>query len=147
MPNHVENRLTFDCSRERLQEILTAVSRDQDKEVDGKFGVGTFDFEKVIPMPEDIYRWNLGSAERELYGKKNWYDWSVWNWGTKWNSYSNRFDGDTLYFHTAWAAPHPVIEKLSEQFPDVRISHRWADEDLGCNCGERDYQDGEIVSY
>lgn len=56
MPNHVENRLTFDCSRERLQEILTAVSRDQDKEVDGKFGVGTFDFEKVIPMPEDIYR-------------------------------------------------------------------------------------------
>ena len=49
MPNHVENRLTFDCSRERLQEILTAVSRDQDKEVDGKFGVGTFDFEKVIP--------------------------------------------------------------------------------------------------
>lgn len=81
MPNHVENRLTFDCSRERLQEILTAVSRDQDKEVDGKFGVGTFDFEKVIPMPEDIYRGNLGSAERELYGKKNWYDWSVWNWG------------------------------------------------------------------
>ena len=147
MPNHVENRLTFDCSRERLQEILTAVSRDQDKEVDGKFGVGTFDFEKVTPMPEDIYRGNLGSAERELYGKKNWYDWSVWNWGTKWNSYSNRFDGDTLYFHTAWAAPHPVIEKLSEQFPDVRISHRWADEDLGCNCGERDYQDGEIVSY
>ena len=145
MPNHVENRLTFDCSRERLQEILTAVSRDQDKEVDGKFGVGTFDFEKVIPMPEDIYRGNLGPAERELYGKKNWYDWSVWNWGTKWNSYSNRFDGDTLYFHTAWAAPHPVIEKLSEQFPDVRISHRWADEDLGCNCGERDYQDGEIV--
>ncbi len=70
MPNHVENRLTFDCSRERLQEILTAVSRDQDKEVDGKFGVGTFDFEKVIPMPEDIYRGNLGSAERELYGKK-----------------------------------------------------------------------------
>ena len=38
-----------------------------------------------------------------------------------------------------------MIEKLSEQFPDVRISHRWADEDLGCNCGERDYQDGEIV--
>ena len=70
MPNHVENRLTFDCSRERLQEILTAVSRDQDKEVDGKFGVGTFDFEKVIPMPEDIYRGNLGSAEWELYGKK-----------------------------------------------------------------------------
>ena len=79
MPNHVENRLTFDCSRERLQQILTAVSRDQDKEVDEKFGVGTFDFEKVIPMPEDIYRGNLGPAERELYGKKNWYDWSVWN--------------------------------------------------------------------
>ena len=81
MPNHVENRLTFDCSRERLQEILTAIARDEDKTVDGKYGIGTFDFEKVIPIPEDIYRGNLGQTERELYGKKNWYDWSVWNWG------------------------------------------------------------------
>lgn len=102
MPNHVENRLTFDCSRERLQEILTAISRDQDKEVDGKFGVGSFDFEKVIPMPEDIYRGNLGSAERELYGKKNWYDWSVWNWG---NAACEGFFGhlkNELFYNHSW---------------------------------------------
>ena len=145
MPNHVENHLTFDCSEERLKEILQAIGRDEDSALDGQYGIGTFDFNKVIPMPDDIYRGDLGPKEQKIYGKKNWYDWSCWNWGTKWNSYGNSFDGHTLTFQTAWAAPPPVIEKLSEMYPDVTISHRWADEDLGCNCGERDYRNGEIT--
>lgn len=145
MPNHVENHLTFDCSEERLKEILKAIGRDEDSALDGQYGIGTFDFNKVIPMPDDIYRGDLGPKEQKIYGKKNWYDWSCWNWGTKWNSYGNSFDGHTLTFQTAWSAPHPVIEKLSEMYPDVTISHRWADEDLGCNCGERDYRNGEIT--
>ena len=46
-------------------------------------------------------------------------------------------DGDALNFLTAWSAPHPVMEKLAEMFPDVGIEHEWADEDIGySNCTE-----------
>lgn len=31
-------------------------------------------------------------------------------------------------------------------FPDAEITHRWADEDLGQNCGKLEYQDGEVIS-
>ena len=124
---------------------MQCLGRDEDSALDGQYGIGTFDFNKVIPMPDDIYRGDLGPKEQKIYGKKNWYDWSCWNWGTKWNSYGNSFDGHTLTFQTAWSAPHPVIKTLSEMYPDVTISHRWADEDLGYNCGERDYRNGEIT--
>ena len=77
MPNHVENHLTFDCSEERLKEILQAIGRDEDSALDGQYGIGTFDFNKVIPMPDDIYRGDLGPKEQKIYGKKNWYDWSL----------------------------------------------------------------------
>ena len=30
-------------------------------------------------------------------------------------------------------------------FPDIQITHEWADEDIGCNCGRREYADGELV--
>ena len=46
---------------------------------------------------------------------------------------------------TAWTAPHPILEKLSGMFPDVEITHEWADEDIGHNCGRRLYQDGQCV--
>ena len=81
MPNHIYNVVTFDCPHERAVEILHAV------EMEG-CELGSIDFEKLIPMPEDVYRGPLGQKEMELYpGDKNWYDWSIDNWGTKWNAY------------------------------------------------------------
>lgn len=97
-------------------------------------------------MPDNIFRGSLGPREREIYGSNNWYDWSISHWGTKWNSYSNNCEGHTISFHTAWSAPHPVIERLAEMFPDVTITHKWADEDIGNNCGECVYADGVCVS-
>ena len=68
----------------------------------------------------DIRRdeWELGKAAwRNIrdFGAPTWYDWCISNWGTKWNAYGysedtiDYHDGDTLYFQTAWSAPHPVI--------------------------------------
>ena len=81
------------------------------------------------------------------YGAPTWYDWSVIHWGTKWNSYSNSYNEETgiLGFQTAWSAPHPILLKLSEMFPDVTIKHEWADEDMGSNCGMRVYLGGEVI--
>ena len=81
------------------------------------------------------------------YGASTWYDWCVNNWGTKWNSYGYSEDRDvhSAVFDTAWSAPKPVMLKLSEMIPDVRITHQWADEDLGYNCGSAEYYNGELV--
>lgn len=51
---------------------------------------------------------------------------------------------DALTFQTAWAGPHPILQRLSEMFPDIAFRHRWADEDIGANCGERCYFGGEM---
>lgn len=96
--------------------------------------------------------WNLGKLaciNEYLYNAQTWYEWSIQNWGTKWNSYgySESCDNceDGIRFQTAWSAPHPVIEKLASEFPGIRIAHAWADEDLGENCGMSTYENGKLV--
>ena len=103
----------------------------------------------------DIKRdeWELGKTawqNIQKYGAPTWYEWSITNWGTKWNAYGYE-EGtdysacDELTFQTAWSAPHPILRKLSEMFPEIVFKHRWADEDIGMNCGERCYCGGEKI--
>ena len=103
----------------------------------------------------DIKRdeWELGKTawqNIQKYGAPTWYEWSITNWGTKWNAYGYQ-EGtdysacDELTFQTAWSAPLPILRKLTEMFPEIVFKHRWADEDIGMNCGERCYLGGEII--
>ena len=79
------------------------------------------------------------------YGFSTWYDWRRVAWGTKWNSYDGYAENNIVEFSTAWSAPQPIIVKLAEMFPDVGITHEWADEDIGRNCGSAIYENGELV--
>ena len=96
------------------------------------------------------------------HGYFTWYDWCISNWGTKWNSFHyDELEDETpefvkerceetpftdyVIFDTAWNAPHPVIEKFAELYPDLELHHGWSDEDTACNLGTRDYANGEIV--
>lgn len=86
------------------------------------------------------------------YGCADWYSWRIEHWGTKWNSYNAepKTIGDKeISFDTAWSAPHEVIFELSKKYPDIHIHHRWADEDIGANCGEAKYYNGkeELFNY
>ena len=103
----------------------------------------------------DIKRdeWELGKTAWQnirKYGAPTWDEWSITNWGTKWNAYGYE-EGtdysacDELTFQTAWSAPHPILRKLSEMFPEIVFKHQWADEDIGMNCGERCYLGGEKI--
>ncbi|WP_303838747.1 LPD28 domain-containing protein [Ruminococcus flavefaciens] len=142
MPNHVTNVISFSGDKSRISAMLKEIQNDE-------HGIGSVDFEKILPMPDTVYNGSLGIRERELYGENNWYDWRIGNWGTKWNSYgyteNTNFQDGKIKFLTAWSAPHPILQKLSEMFPDVKMEHEWADEDIGMNCGRYVYYDGERV--
>ena len=53
MPNHVSNTITFECDEKRLKEILDAIKFESDAEVEHT-GIGTLDFNKIIPMPKSL---------------------------------------------------------------------------------------------
>ncbi|MDR0884522.1 MAG: hypothetical protein LBN05_07965 [Oscillospiraceae bacterium] len=145
MPNNITNKLNIICDEERRREILEAIKLE-------KHGLGSIDFEKIIPMPEDIFRGDITFGDFQNRPTDNWYDWSIANWGTKWNSYGYEdftdYDGGSeIQFHTAWSSPEPVMQRLSEMYPDVQFQHQWADEDIGHNVGEITYEGGEQVAY
>ena len=100
--------------------------------------------ERIIRLGE------IGIENIEKYGYATWYDWSIDNWGTKWDACdTNVFTYDNyigIEFQTAWSTPYPVFEKLAKEFPDIEIEVKYADEDLGTNCGIYAFKNG-VESY
>ena len=78
----------------------------------------------------------------QRYGWKDWYDWSIDNWGTKWNACEGMVDEENqvIEFETAWSMPESVLKEICKYTP-LRVEY--ADEDLGSNCGIEDYYVGE----
>lgn len=78
------------------------------------------------------------------YGFKTWYDWCIYNWGTKWNAYENEHFSNKKYnviiFETAWSYPNKIIKELAKKYDFI---HLYADEDIGNNCGKYKYINGE----
>lgn len=78
------------------------------------------------------------------YGYTTWYEWSIANWGTKWNALNQNFEEpNVLWFDTAWAGVPLLIQTLSEKFPDIEFLYAYADEDLGSNVGKGIIRNGE----
>lgn len=145
MANDITNELTFSkCTEERFQEILKAIQIDS-------VGIGSIDFDKIIPQPTGLYMEDLGPREMELYKDNNWYDWRHKHWGTKWNSYGyDREQGidedqNQIRFITANRSAFKIIEELSRQYPDVLFEMRYADEDFGYNTGAISFTAGEVI--
>lgn len=143
MPNYVINVVRFQGDTRQLEAMRAAIQDD-------RCGVCSIDFNKIIPMPKGLFMVAIGPVERELYGANNWMDWSRANWGTKWNAF--RFGDDLddhnpgrIAFVTANGAPHPILKKLSEMYPDIIMRHQWADDNVGYNCGERTYKGGRLI--
>lgn len=107
---------------------------------------------RVARLPEDEQKevYELGKkyqANLVRYGHTTWYNWSIENWGTKWNAYQSPDERDTestIYFQTAWSGVPDLIIKLSEKFPDAEIVYDWADENTGYNVGQYRIKNGEV---
>lgn len=135
MPNHVTSKVYIENGD--IADILKIVS-SEDRE---------FDFNKLIPMPADlqvttISIWDKKKQAENVINYGNWYDWSVANWGTKWNAYDINVEGDCITFDTAWSTPAPIFAELSRRLPEATIVVKFADEDIGCNCGVLAYKNG-----
>lgn len=75
----------------------------------------------------------------EKYGYKDWYNWAIDKWGTKWDAYDQTLvrKSDTeaeLIFLTAWSPPTPVFTRIGELFPNIRIVGACFDEGWGYAC-------------
>lgn len=64
MPNHVENIISLSGNEQEIQRMLKRIKSDM-------FGVGTVDFEKIIPMPESL---NIESGTRTDRGLRAYRD-------------------------------------------------------------------------
>jgi hypothetical protein len=133
MPNHVTNDIIIvgtDKDIKAVREFMKGDYSDGEK--------NPFDFNQLVKMPP------------ELLKGQGWYDWSINNWGTKWNSYSHYgFDddlGEALGFQTAWSHPFPIVVALSNKFPRVQFNIRFADEDTGYNVGEYSILNGDVFN-
>lgn len=106
-----------------------------------------------ISDDEEKKIWDVGvTAVDNLYkyNAPTWYEWCNDNWNTKWNACgydenTDYSDSDFIWFQTAWSAPVPVIQKLSEMYTNIELSLQFADEDLGQNCGEMKFKGGNII--
>ena len=76
----------------------------------------------------------------------NWYEWSVRNWGTKWNSCNLSVDtsGKAISFDTAWDPAIPVFLEISRQNPDIKFAMLFSDECIGSHVGYLLAHQGEI---
>ena len=118
------------------------------------------DFMKIHPYPKELditagregaddspeQKALVAAEESNLkrYGYRNWYDWCVNNWGTKWNAGGDNdamqvdYDEDVgnqgialFQFDTAWAPPLGVLEKLMETHPELSIECRYHEPGVG----------------
>ena len=88
----------------------------------------------------------LAIENLKKYGHKDWYGWSNANWGTKWNAYDQQeLEFGTIQFDTAWSTPYPVMEALAKKYHNLTFEVKFADEDLGSNCGAYKFEGGQLT--
>ena len=144
MPNWCSNSLKLVAtpaeSEKKLAEIVQELSRAKTAGEDAEL------FKLIKPVPEalQITAGFLGAGTPEqtalleaekrnldTYGYRNWYDFCVAEWGTKWDAHMSDIDEPfeingnqvTLYFDTAWSPPMGIYHALEDMGFDVEATY------------------------
>ena len=112
MPNWVSVWLHFD-NEEDCKKVLDGMQVD-----------GAFTFTAVIPFPttkeecpaEYIMKEDSHICIDTDRPWLNWYNWSIDNWGVKWDVDEVQKSDTTIYFETPWDVPYPVLEAINKKF-------------------------------
>lgn len=158
-----DKRIDFNNIIKRPDDLNISIHRGIEIAVEKKYNAplptGPFlaNLEKQLrkrPTPifegEDKELFEKACQNYEKYGYYSWYNWSVKNWGTKWNAYYTPDDRDKdniIYFQTAWSGVPHLICKFSEKFPETTFQYAYADEDTGSNVGKYSFRDGHHKVY
>ena len=151
LPIPDELRGTSSPSRIMTQEEIDKIWAEWNKRKDeGKLS----SFEMERPM-------GLGITQAKYdefilkYGYADWYDWSIFNWGTKWNAYdvtewsvnecSEYTTSATIYYETAWSPATALWLNVSKDYPTLEFYHEFADEG-GAFLGSETIVDGRFIS-
>lgn len=145
MPNYIKNRLIIKGTTEQIEKVKSFLTPKEPTLWDDQDESVAMDFNNITPMPKWVYRGNLGINEEKKYGKDRcWYEWSVKNWGTKWNAFCSSSSGNVIEFETAWNGVVDLMSKLAIIFPNVEFEYMYADEDVGYNVGSYIFKDTDI---
>lgn len=81
------------------------------------------------------------------YGVMNWYDWSVANWGTKWNASQTCVDEVEryIYWETAWSPTVEIAQAMSKVCKEP-VYYQYAEEQFTEYVGEFIFQNGEDIT-
>jgi hypothetical protein len=111
--------------------------------------------------PEQVALEAREAENLEKHGARNWYDWNVNNWGTKWDvgldglEYEEDADGNfdngtgiphariTGWFDSAWAPPTNAVAYFCEANPDVRVTLDYYEPGM-CFVGRMIADNGEV---
>lgn len=105
MPNWCNNTIKVQATKERIDEFEKFLNENDGKDW----------FTHFRPLPEELIN-------------EGWYEWSINNWGCKWNCDANdwqRIDENTIsfWFDSPWGPPLALYEFMVDEEFDVRASY------------------------
>ena len=105
MPNWCNNTIKVQATKERIDEFEKFLNENDGKDW----------FTHFRPLPEELTN-------------EGWYEWSINNWGCKWNCDANdwqRIDENTIsfWFDSPWGPPLALYEFMVDEEFDVRASY------------------------
>jgi hypothetical protein len=148
MPNYCNNTITVVGEANELLDFLYWVRIDGCNTDDES----VYDFTKLHPTPDalasTVSGWYAeGSPEKEahekkqaenivMYGYKDWYDWNIANWGTKWSPadvYQNLITRNCAEFsyQTAWSPCSPLWQNISNLYPTLAFIETYEEMGMG----------------
>jgi len=140
------------------QRIISLAEAQVGAQIPGNILLADFEIKNrlyALAEKEGMSEEDLASVERavknyEECGHFYWYDWNCDNWDTKWNAYSQPQEGysadSTVFmFNTAWSHPAKIIMALSKKLPTTTFDIKYADEEIGNNCGTYTIKGGVIT--
>ena len=161
MPNRCSNSFSIKGPKAKIEKLYKIALIDEDDE-------GGL-LQALVPMPQSLHitagSFGVESQKQKdlevqekanllAHGHKNWYDWRVTNWGTKWEVSTDGFigglttdtDGNSTiegWFESAWAPPIEAFATYCEDNPDVILKLSYNEPGM-CFVGEMHGIEGDV---